>query len=852
MSVHIIYYKDGAKLMRPVKDETEYRLLRDAERNRTADKHHMVQMNYSCLPNADGALKGSTRMSRSVGMDIDFDPKAPDYEAKMARVPELVMGKKEELGLLMLERSANKGFHIVFRRRPGLSQEENLKWASGLLGVEYDKGAKDITRVFFTPPTDRLLYLDKELFDNGEAEAAASGASSSGSSSSSSGSSSSSSSGSSSSLSNNNGDQNVPSGDGKSGEKQGGAKGSQASAQGSQASGQASAEGSQASGQASEKGSQASGQGSQVQQSTAQGPQAAAGEAYLGIPYALIIDKWWAMYNDGHTPVKSNRNTLTFELAVNLRHICGFDRGLLNRIIPCYDGFSEQEKGACIDSALAEKRTQMPKRLKDLLLAVRQESMETGGKEMSGDELDEALAQDSKFYYNALPRMPQGVKDSIDAVGPALAMPALTAICPAIGMLATGVRVDIHGKMSGLNLIAYIAGDFASGKGCIDPVVNAWTKEVRAMDKMYQLQEEEWRQKKRAAKNKKEQPEEPKLPVRCLTLNNTVANLAERLANTDGKHAFSFTPEADTVSQKWRTAMSDFSVMLRQAYDGTPYDREAKSAEAVNVHIDKLLWNVVMCGTPDALYRVITNYTDGFQSRVALARTPDNTFSPLSESLFLLTEHQQMKIQQVAHLLPLMSGDVDLPKLEKKGRDWLERIRIETLKSYDKTKARQRFRTCPTAMRMMTCLMLCRVAEQMIQNYGEQEAETRLKAEPELWKTMLQRQQTPQMLAAFDVLADYMIDNAMLFFRERIETAFRSGSYVSSGKARSRKSKNDSIYEELADRFTTEDAYGVSVGIRGGDISNGSVRTMLSRWEQQGMVERIERGVYKKSHYGDV
>ena len=25
MSVHIIYYKDGAKLMRPVNDETEYR-----------------------------------------------------------------------------------------------------------------------------------------------------------------------------------------------------------------------------------------------------------------------------------------------------------------------------------------------------------------------------------------------------------------------------------------------------------------------------------------------------------------------------------------------------------------------------------------------------------------------------------------------------------------------------------------------------------------------------------------------------------------------------------------------------------------------------------------------------------
>lgn len=813
MSVHIIYYKDGAKLMRPVKDETEYRLLRDAERNRTADKHHMVQMNYSCLPNENGALKGATRLSRSVGMDIDFDPKAPDYEAKMAQVPELVMGKKEELGLLMLERSANKGFHIVFRRRPGLSQEENLKWASRLLGVEYDKGAKDITRVFFTPPTDRLLYIDKELFDNGEAEAAASGASSSGSSSSSSGSSSSSSSGSSSSLSNNNGDQNVPSDGGKRGEKQGGAKGSQASAQGSQASGQASAEGSQA----------------------------AAGEAYLGIPYALIIDRWWAMYNDGQTPVRSNRNTLTFELAVNLRHICGFDRKVLDRVIPCYDGFPEAEKLACIDSALAEKRTQMPKRLKDVLLAVRQERMgqAEGGDGMDG--LDEALAQDDLFYYKQLPTLPMGVKDSVDAVGPPLALPVLTAVTPVIGMLATGVRVDIHGKKSGLNLIAYIAGDFASGKGSIDPVVDAWTAEVKAMDKMYQQQEDEWRKRKRAAKNKKEQPEEPKLPVRCLTLNNTVANLAERLANTGGKHAFSFTPEADTVAQKWRSAMSDFSVMLRQAYDGTSYEREARSAEAVNVHIDRLLWNVVMCGTPDALYRVVTNYTDGFQSRIALARTPDNTYTALTDNLHVLTDSQRDRIGHVAHLLPLLEGEVTLPKLEAKGRAWLERVRLETMKNDDKTRARQRFRICPTTMRMMTCIMLCRVVAALIDKHGVAGAETRLKQEPGLWREMILKQQTPAMLSAFDVLADYQMDNALFFFRERIEAAFMASSYAGQAASeRSKRGRNDSIFERLDRTFSFEQALQQSIAVKGPNTSRNAVKQMLKNWRNQGLVTRGE------------
>ena len=824
MSAFVIYYKDGAKLMRPVKDETEYRLLRDAERNRTADKHHMVQMNYSCLPNENGALKGATRLSRSVGMDIDFDPKAPDYEVKMAQVPELVMGKKKELGLLMLERSANKGYHIVFRRRPGLSQEENLKWASGLLGVEYDKGAKDITRVFFTPPTDRLLYLDKELFDNGEAEAAASGASSSGSSSSSSGSSSSSSvssssssSGSSSSLSNNNGDQNVPSDGGKSGEKQGGAKGSQASAHGSQASAQASG------------------------QPSAQGSQAAAGEAYLGIPYALIIDRWWAMYNDGQTPVRSNRNTLTFELAVNLRHICGFDRKVLDRVIPCYDGFPEAEKLACIDSALAEKRTQMPKRLKDVLLAVRQERMgqADGGEGMDG--LDEALAQDDLFYYKQLPTLPMGVKDSVDAVGPPLALPVLTAVTPVIGMLATGVRVDIHGKKSGLNLIAYIAGDFASGKGSIDPVVDAWTAEVKAMDKMYQQQEDEWRKRKRAAKNKKEQPEEPKLPVRCLTLNNTVANLAERLANTGGKHAFSFTPEADTVAQKWRSAMSDFSVMLRQAYDGTSYEREARSAEAVNVHIDRLLWNVVMCGTPDALYRVVTNYTDGFQSRIALARTPDNTYTALTDNLHVLTDRQRERIAHVAHLLPLLEGEVTLPKLEAKGRAWLERVRLETMKNDDKIRARQRFRICPTTMRMMTCLMLCRVVAALIDKHGVAGAETRLKQEPGLWREMILRQQTPTMLSAFDVLADYQMDNALFFFRERIEAAFTASSYAGQAASeRSKRGRNDSIFERLDRTFSFEQALQQSMAVKGPNTSRNAVKQMLKNWRNQGLVTRGE------------
>ena len=807
MSVHVIYYQQGHKMMKAVETEEAYRRYRDSQtqvRNLTlirhpqedtdvaAAKRKLVQFNYSCLPTEDGCLKGATRLSKSVGMDIDH---LSDDEVNA--IAATAIDKKEELGLLMLERSARGGgLHVVFRRHPEMDQEANLRWASDLLGVEYDAGAKDITRVFFATTSEDLLYLHEDLFDNGECVAAT------------------------------------------------GTEASFTNQVVSFANQETSFAGpkttSQPTNSSPEEGEDWEEQEGKQAGKTSEG---ASPLNYDGVPYDRIIKKWWAFYNQGKTPSKSNRNTLTFELAVNLRHICGFDRSVLDRVIPCYDGFAEAEKLSCIDSALGERKTQMPRRLKEVVEAVRQD-MIVEGREV--DSIDEAMEQDDIFYYNELPQMPQGVRESINAVGPHLAMPAIFAITPAIGMLATGVRVDIHGKWSQLNLISYIAGDFASGKGSIDPIVAAWLAEVKMVDKGYLQAEEEWRARKRAAKNKKEQPEDPKYPVRWLTLNTTVANLADRLANTQGKHAFSFTPEADTVSQKWRTAMSDFSVMLRQAYDGTPYDREAKSAEAVNVHIDKLLWNVVMCGTPDALYRVVTNYTDGFQSRLALARTPDNTFSPLSESLYRLTEDQETKIQQVAHLLPLMSGDVRLPLLEKRGRQWLEQIRLESIKNDDKTLARQRFRTCPTAMRMMTCLMLCRVAERLINSYGMQGAETRLKGDPTLWQKLILRQQTPQMLAAFDVLADYMIDNAMYFFKERIEMAFRSAAYAPKAKLRSRKTKNDTIFEQLGEHFNTEDAYCTTVSTRGFDVARARVISMLCRWERQGLVERIDKGVYRK------
>ena len=767
-------------MMRPVLNREEYLRLRNGGNQKTILsrirqgeaklKGDLVQMNYSCLPNEDGSLKGSKRASTTVGMDVDFN--APEsfsageqqawLKEQMAKVPELVLGKKDALGLLMLERSATKGYHLVFRRRQELDQEENLKWASDLLGVRYDKGAKDITRVYYTTTGDpeELLYLDDEIFLAEESIF-----------------------------------KSKPSALDK--------------------------------------------DNSLAVEATAQTLAAfdlCAEQAGLK---ADRMDVWgehnWhanlmAVLSVGVAKLMS-REQLKAVVRLRLPNYCQTDdcRKLIDYFYEKYDA----DKGF------------MNASLREINAKSQQEISQQGQSPLCDEAEEEQLSTVNSPLSTK--KLPQGVRDSIEAVGESLEMPVLTAICPCIGALATGVRLDVHGEKRGLNLIAYIAGDFASGKGKIDPVVDAWMVEEITLNKMYEMQEDEWIRKKLGAKNKKEQPEELKLPWRYITLNNTVANLALRLANTQGKHAFSFTPEADTLAEKWKSDMSNFSVMLRQSYDGSRYEREAKSADAVRFHIEHLLWNVSMCGTPDALFRVVRNYTDGFQSRIAIARTPDNTYSQLEDKVPVLTQRQTERIGQVAHLLPLMQGEVVLPKLEAKGREWLEKIRMETMKNDDRVKAKQRMRICVTAQRMTCCLMLCKVCEQLIQKHGLNGAETLLKQKPTLWKEMLVKTQTAQMLEVYDVIADSLMDNA-LFFRDRIENAFKSRDYVGNHNGeRSKRGRNDTIYARLDNQFTFAQAMQHSIAMKGTDVTLNSVRQMLKNWHKQGLVVQIDQEQFRKA-----
>ena len=361
MSTYRIHTVMGIKMMHLVKSREEYLRLRnsgnqianvsEARNGNIEAKRDLVQMNYSCLPASGGLLRGATRQSNSVGMDLDFDPMRPDYDQLMAELPAKVIEKKDELGLLMLERSATKGFHVVFRRRRDMSQVENLEWASRLIGVEFDKGAKDITRVFYTTTAsaDDLLFLDDDLFTGGE-----------------------------------------PTDESPSAVQALLEKSRARTAELKAAAQLKAAEGKDPDETASPAVSTDS---------------PSASEGYLGFSWKQIIDKYFDLYNNGKEPSAGNRNTLTFELSQALAPLVDYNADRLLAIVPRYDSLPEQEWRTTVTNALQKRWKTMPRRTSEVMKALKNEELKNylGGTALMPPEMPKKLPAALKLLTSKVP-----------------------------------------------------------------------------------------------------------------------------------------------------------------------------------------------------------------------------------------------------------------------------------------------------------------------------------------------------------------------------------------------------------------------------------------------------------------
>ena len=593
MSVFEIYKGDGgAKFMRPIHSREEYLQSRNSEKQQLTlkavrsgeegRKSQLIQMNYSCMPNEDGTLKGSKRMSSTVGMDIDHIT-----AEKMQAIKERILKKKDELGLLMLEESARGGgYHLVFKRRAELDQVGNLKWASELLEVAYDAQAKDITRVFFTTTEAELIYLDDTIFEIKEAAD-------------------------------------------------------------------------------SESESVAVLQCCSSQEAVPQ-PSFDPEARYNGVLFKDIIAKYWELFNDGKVPTDGDRNVLTFELAVTIRSICGYELEKMLTVVPNYwtkaDGTCPKDDAdewrRTIESALKEPRKGMPYRLKQVLQALKA----TSGVKACGGTLTTPPAMPKK-----LPPLIRLLTKNV----PWFYKPAVAnAVFPGLGAHLHGVKFrywdNVEHEATFMNILI---GRQSIGKGTIKKPIEYIMEDIRQRDIPNRQREAEWKQKNPGAKQKKD-PRPTDICIQMLIDNLTDAVFNQRIvdANNNGQR-FIYTIVDEIEGLKKVTSkgtVDEVGLLIRKAFDNSDAGQERVGADSVS-GIAPLRWNFNASTTPpNAKKFFLRMVNDGTVSRLDVSTIIKTDEDDDAEPILGIYDHTfAAELKPYIDRLEAANGLIECPQSKK-------------------------------------------------------------------------------------------------------------------------------------------------------------------------------------------
>ncbi len=333
---------NGRKYATAVKSRKEFLALRDSSENldnlakaRQGDeaaKRNLVQFAYN-LGHVDGLIAGCKSIGSFFFHDIDC------YDMSQSEsICQQILSKKDEIGLMMLERSASGGWHLVCKRVPGTTILENqVRVACALKVGDMDNNARDLQRVVFgtSGSPEDLIYLDNNLFDEPmtteecEAEYVRL------------------------KERERNGEEQLPPGAKKANKHY-----------------RPWEEENLATDYRTDRTDSAAPSQKEKVLKSCSPLQKEYPDNYHGIPFTAILKKYWELNNGGFEPNVGDRDTLTFQLASDLRHICGRSAEWLDQVIPCYDGFPIEEKRQKIANALKSSYEGMPGRLKTVLDAL--------------------------------------------------------------------------------------------------------------------------------------------------------------------------------------------------------------------------------------------------------------------------------------------------------------------------------------------------------------------------------------------------------------------------------------------------------------------------------------------------
>ncbi len=402
---------------------------------------------------------------------------------------------------------------------------------------------------------------------------------------------------------------------------------------------------------------------------------------YNGIPLTEIANKWLLL--NGGIPEKGSRNTRLHALAFEMRYITDFNEETLFAVIPHCELDEKQVRSLIHSACIAPRSVGLPKKLKQVL-----ELMSPEGSTFD-DEADEELSLNSTLstLNTSLPPLPPLIQQVVKTAPADFKPAAILCQLPILGTLASRLRARyLDGNIHSPSFQVSLEAPQASGKSFMMRLVQMELAPILARDDEAYLEEREYSEKAKTMGSKytPEQRQEmlgprPKGIIRCIPPTASITKMLMRMDNAHGLHLFSVSEEVDTVTKAFKKGFSNYSDLLRVAFDngryGQDYASDTSFSGVVNVY-----YNTLFSGTPKAMCRFYPDVEDGLVSRVCFVTLPDQMGKPMPIWSELSDKDRREVESQIARLDGIsLQGDtvqreyrMELRFLNEAMQHWLD------------------------------------------------------------------------------------------------------------------------------------------------------------------------------------
>ena len=850
MSCYGIQYANGEKVIFPICDEKNFRLLRDTphnkemfrkakEGNREA-KMRLAQMAFNIVGAPNQKLKETCMYGNSFFFDYDDPDSREDFIQKC-------LDRQEEVGLLLLERSVH-GAHAVFRREGGKTILENQARIASLLNCEWDNQTKDAQRIVFCSPSEEVLFVHPDLFLNTVE------------------------------------DEEV-------------AKREYLDLQ-EKATREHAPRDKHATSPCAGRPAHAlpahalGGENPHIEPAHALGEEATSDESRCdgrpaqekeGVDYAAILPKFFQMENPAYPHiVEGMRNDTVFNVCAKyLRYCCdhNFEK-MMELVFPDFSfGLPEREVEGIIRSALSRERGLTPKVVKRLVMgneggvsAEEKEAVRTMQEMYGMEDSAEAEGFPASLSFEGIypsvedciadellmPRLPKFLDIALKCVPVGQKFVALGATVPALMTLLTNCSCKFGTKaVSRLNGWSHVDGPPASGKNLICKPIELLLTPIKEQD------DRNTELINRVADNRRNNPNAenmapiPKLGIRLLVPDTTRKAHIMAMHLLDSQHTYTLAPELSSLRMRGYYDRMDFCRLLFDngvVGTNTNMDNSPKVSTPCN-------WNVTTSSTRDQTLNFWKNVTDGSVTRVLYLLMPDTTFSEMPKYV-QYTQEEKDYVVRASRVMMQLGGLAKTSRAGNALEDWLHQVLCETKVERDGIRAMLRKRSADIAFFFASTIHLCFCAQQILDEEDAlrakeaalkqrlNELQSELSPDQESIKEVQNRLiEHQQKVAAwksreFDLsrfsekeavaqmaryVADYNLDTQYQLWGEKMRAQLNHAY-----QGITRKGKKDDRYDRAPETFTILELQNVFT-----EMNLSAVRKMVSRWMDSRLIEKI-------------